>query len=179
MSCCRPLSLKLLRYQPRTASSSFSKIKNTDHRQPKPLAGSRRDLGIAVVWSPDDGLCTSRGIAGLEDARADENAVNAKLYHQRRVGRRCTPRRRRRRKLLPVAATCLIRPVRPASPGRHEQLIFVCALRRRILAAKVVARGAPPDDAKLVPASLVRIIAAPSLMRRSASPRLRQPHTNA
>src|SRR5215472_2589071 len=56
------------------------------------LAQSRGDLGddlrlVEVRRRRDDRLGTLQGVLGLEDAGADEEAVNAQLHHQRGVGR--------------------------------------------------------------------------------------------
>ena len=55
---------------------------------PRPGRDAREDLGVAVVRRRlDDRLRAQRGVAGLEDAGADEDAVRAELHAERGVGR--------------------------------------------------------------------------------------------
>src|SRR2546430_4083755 len=56
------------------------------------LSKTGRDLGddvrpVVVRRRGDDRLGTLQGVLGLEDARTDEDAIDAKLHHQRGVGR--------------------------------------------------------------------------------------------
>ena len=78
------------RYQPRTSSRSLS----ASDAEEMPTIGSPRpgrDLGqdlrvLEVRGRLDDRLRAQVGVARLEDARADEDAVGAELHAERRVG---------------------------------------------------------------------------------------------
>jgi hypothetical protein len=67
---------------------------DADHGLPEPRADVGQDGGVAVVGDClDDGAGAARGVAALEDARADEDAVASELHHERGVGGRGdTPR---------------------------------------------------------------------------------------
>ena len=61
---------------------------DADHWLAQILADAGQDVGVAKVGrSLDDGLGPPRRVAALEDAGANKHAVDAKLHHQRRVGR--------------------------------------------------------------------------------------------
>ena len=122
-----------------------------------------------------------RRIARLEDARADEHALGAEPHHQRRVRGRRDAAGREVRHREPARARRPNGPVRRARRGPSPCLTSSSgrsSVSRRI--SDVTERMWRTASTTLpVPASpFVRIIAAPSAMRRSASPRSRQPQTN-
>ena len=181
-------------YQPRASSSCFGERRGRRCRpSARPAPRTRReDLGVGVVRRRlDDRLraaCTSSAQPSfvvlvaprLEDAGADEDTVRAELHAQRRVGRRGDAARgegdHRQAPVLRDPAHEL---------DRRAELL---RLGKELVLAQRAAGGSPPNTARMcvtaltmspVPASpLVRIIAAPSAMRRSASPRFVQPQTN-
>src|SRR6266516_3758708 len=62
----------------------------TEHRVAETFRHAREDLRIVVVRRRfDDRLRASRRVCGLEDPRADEDAVRAELHAERRVGGSC------------------------------------------------------------------------------------------
>jgi hypothetical protein len=82
------------RHQPRSAYFCHRRAVHldADHR----LAEAPRHLGddlrvLEVRRRLDDRASTTLGVAGLEDARADEHAVRAQLHHHRGVRRRRDP----------------------------------------------------------------------------------------
>ncbi len=59
------------------------------HGLTEPTGDLRHDVGVIEERGRlDDRLCPLRGVAGLEDARADEDALGPELHHHRGVGRR-------------------------------------------------------------------------------------------
>lgn len=61
---------------------------DADHGLAEPLADLGQDLGVLEVRDGlDDSLGALLGVAGLEDAGADEDAVTAQLHHEGGVGR--------------------------------------------------------------------------------------------
>src|SRR5712691_736017 len=65
------------------------------HRLPETRGYLRQHLGLVEIGGGrHDGFGTLQGVLGLEDARADEQAVHAELHHQRRVCRRGDATRR-------------------------------------------------------------------------------------
>src|SRR5207237_6970388 len=57
------------------------------HRVAEAAGDPRQDLGVLEVGRRlDDRLRAGRGIGGLEDPRADEDAVGAELHAERSVG---------------------------------------------------------------------------------------------
>jgi hypothetical protein len=61
---------------------------DSDHGLPESGADVRQDLRVAVVRDGlHDGARPARGVAALEDAGADEDAVASELHHERGVGR--------------------------------------------------------------------------------------------
>src|SRR3954471_14243706 len=63
--------------------------RDADHRLAEAGGDPREDLGGAVVRRRlDDRLRTALRVAGLEDARADEDAVRPELHAERGVGGR-------------------------------------------------------------------------------------------
>ena len=166
-------------YQPRVSSSCSGArpaARDADHR----LAEARRDagehLGVAkCVVASTIAFARGDGSPGLEDPGADEDAVRAELHAERRVGRGrdpaggeghdrqapVAPRPTGRARTAPGGPS----PRRRAPPSRSDA--EPADRRRRRRACGVTALTMSP-----VPASpFVRIIAAPSEMRRSASPR--------
>ena len=140
------------------------------------VAGRRRTWSALTIASARCGR-----VAGLEDAGADEHALGAELHHHRRVGRGgdAAGGEQHDRQLAGSARPRdqLVRRLQLL--GRDVQLVLgqrasAGGSRRGSVRMCVVALDTSP-----VPASpLERIIAAPSVMRRSASPRLVAPHTN-
>ncbi|OIC69423.1 hypothetical protein A7L26_18145 [Acinetobacter baumannii] len=60
---------------------------DANHGLAEPTADLRQDLGVAVVGDGlHDGAGAARGVAALEDAGADEDAVAAELHHEGSVG---------------------------------------------------------------------------------------------
>ena len=172
-------------YQPRWASScSDSSLEDSrlDHRRAEAGRGGRDALGVGVVRRRlDDRLRAPLGILALEDPRADEHALGAELHHQRRVSRRRDP----------AGAEQDDRQLAALGDAAHEVQRRLVLLRR----GRQLGRRRAPASRRIwpvilrmcvtaltmspVPASpLERIIAAPSPIRRSASPRFVAPHTN-
>jgi hypothetical protein len=121
------------------------------------------------------------GVAGLEDARTHEDAVGAELHHHRgiRGGRDATGGEQHDGELAGLGDLLdeLVR--RLEFLGRDVQLVLRAAQRVRRSRRGSCACASVALETSPVPASpLERIIAAPSLMRRSASPRLVAPQTN-
>src|SRR5436305_11833052 len=84
------------------------------HRLAQPRGDPRQDLCVLEVCRRlDDRLRAPFGIAGLEDARADEDAVGAELHAQRGVGGRRDPARgERHHRQLPVLGDPLLELIR-------------------------------------------------------------------
>ena len=130
----------------------------------------------------DDGRRALRGVAGFEDAGADEHALRAELHHQRRVrGRRDAARGEVDHGQLAVLVHILHQLIRapaaawPSSNSSSSRHGSRCGGSRACIARiwRTACTTSP------VPGSpLVRIMDAPSLMRRSASPRSLAPQTN-
>ena len=171
-------------YQPRRAiraSCGSLPISRPLIASPMPLETSAMISGIPEVRGGlDDRLGAPRRVAALEDTAADEDAIRAELHHERGVGRgRDAARAEEHHRQLPVLRDLAHEIVR-----RAEFLaIVICSsggatVRRRI--ASVIARRWRTASTMLpVPGSpFERIIAAPSPIRRSASPRSRAPQTN-
>ena len=173
------------RHQPRVWSSSDStSLRRLDPLHPLAEALRRlRDAGrvVPVRRRLDDGAGAPGRVVRLEDARADEDGLGAEDPAEGRVGRRRDAAGREVRDREPAV---LRRPRRrartaprgswpPPSTRRFERSVsaFICRVTsRRCFTAWTMSP---------VPASpFVRIIAAPSPIRRSASPRFRQPQTN-
>ena len=127
----------------------------------------------------DDRPGAALGIGALEDPRADEVALGAELHHQRRVGGGGD-------------ATGAEHRHRQASLGGDlvddfERRLVLLGGRGKLLGTELGELLDPADNIRMwrtasttlpVPASpLERIIAAPSPIRRSASPRLVAPQT--
>ena len=168
-------------HQPRVSSSWLSDrasaVEMPTIASPRPGETRARMLGVLEVRRRlDDRLGARRRIARLEDAGADEDAVGAELHAERRVGRRRDAARGeghdRQLAVLGDPLDELVRGAAAPSPRRRappRAASRAGGCRRRPRACGVTALTMSP-----VPASpFVRIIAAPSAIRRSASPRLR------
>ena len=166
--------------QLRRVERSRSRCRPSPRRGPPRHA--REHVGVHVVRRRlDDRPRPLRGVARLEDPRADEDAVGAELHAERRVGgRRDAAGGEGDDGSLPLLGDPL------DELDRRAQLL---RLGVELLAAqRARAGGSPPNTERMcvtaltmspVPASpLVRIIAAPSAIRRSASPRFVAPQTN-
>ena len=175
----------LLHYQPRVCISSDSgslAMSRPGMASPSArLASSSFSGSLIVLGRLHDGLGARRRIGRFEDARSDEHRFGAELHHQRRIGRSGDAARReiRHRQLAVLAPP--IPPVRAAPrsslasctssslPSTVSCFISLTMVRMWRTASTMLPEPASP---------LVRIMAAPSAMRRSASPRLRAPQTN-
>ena len=173
------------RYQPRSCMRSrLGDVRDVDadHRLAQVARHARDDVGVLEVRGRlDDRLRALRRVAALEDAGADEHAVAAELHHERRVGRgRDAARREVHDRQLAVLGDPLHELVRRLQLlGRVEELLVAQARRASAISSVTARMWRTASTTLPVPGSpLVRTIAAPSAMRRSASPRLRQPHTN-
>jgi len=128
----------------------------------------------------DDRLGALARIPRLEDPRADEDAVRAELHAERGVGGSCDP----------TGGEGHNRQAAVFGDPAHELDGSLDVLRLAVELVRVHCseRLIAPNTERMwvtaltmspVPASpFVRIIAAPSAIRRSASPMLVQPQTN-
>src|SRR5699024_9330932 len=119
------------------------------------------------------------GIAGGEDAGADEHPVGPQLHHHRGVGRGGhAARDEQGTGSSPASATSSTRAYGACSSFAatySSSSLFAASSR---IWAEMVRMCLVASETSPVPASpLERIIAAPSVMRRSASPRFVAPHT--
>ena len=172
-------------YQPRVCSSSDSgsfAISRPNIADAQLFARFQQLHRIVVVRCRFHDRPGARfGIGRFEDSRSNKYSLGAQLHHQRRVGgRRDAARREVRHRQFAM----LRRPTRsvPAAPDAssilppalHGPSTVSCFISLTMVRIWRTASTMLPDPAS----PLVRIMAAPSAIRRSASPRLRAPHTN-
>ena len=173
-------------YQPRfwsrPPSASTSSI-------PMPVIGAPRSreaaaiaLGVLEVGGGlDDGGGGALGVLGLEDARAHEHALGAQAHHQRGVGRGgdAAGGEQHDRAAGPSRPPRAPGRAAPAAPWRRWAARSRRARRGGGSRRRSRACGARPRPrCRCRPRPCERIIAAPSAIRRSASPRLVAPQTN-
>ena len=176
---------RVLRYQPRCCSrlpSSSCRSRGRPSPRPASREAAATALGVLEVRGRLDDRARARaGVRGLEDPRADEHALGAELHHQRGVGRRRDPAGARSSRPAAGPSRPPRAPARaaPAAPWPRSAARRRPSTPSRRMPARIARMWRTASTTLPVPASpLVRIIAAPSAIRRSASPRLVAPHTN-
>ena len=172
------------RYQPRFARRSCSasvSISMPGIASPRPREAFEHLGRLAPVGGRvHDRAGALRRVGALEDARADEDGLGAERHAERRVGRRGDAARRevRHRQAARLGDLAHQLDRRAQLLGRGRQLLGPERAVRRRIAPMTLRRWRTASTMLPLPASpLVRIIAAPSPIRRSASPRSRAPHT--